>query len=122
MQIKRARESKVQAAIAKYLSLSGWLVVPKRQIPTPGRSFPKAEYGVSDLLCTEPRLGKTVAIEVKRDKAEYDKWYSQNDPKVESHKRAISQKAFGAEVRKRHAYFYCIYSVEQATQIVKDLK
>lgn len=119
---KRPRESKVQAVIVKYLRLSGWLVIPKRQIPTPGRKFPKSEIGVSDLLCCEPHLGKMVAVEIKRDRTEYDKWRSQNDPTKDSHKRAISQKAFGNEVRKRNGYFYCIYSVEQAIEIVKDLK
>lgn len=119
---KRPKEAKVQVAIVKYLRLAGWLVIPKRQIPTPGRAFPASEEGISDLLCTKPPDGRSVAIEVKRDKAAYEQWAKQDNPKVKSHRHAIQQRAFGAEMRRRGGLFYCIYSVEQAEKIVRDLR
>ena len=117
----RPRETQVQTAIVKYLREAGWLVRRANQIHVPGRTFPKSEEGVSDLLCCAYPHGKFVAIEIKRDAAAHTEWVRQNDPAVASHARAISQKRFGDEVRKRGGYFYCIWSVEQAKKIVEDV-
>ena len=117
----RPRETQVQTAVVKYLREAGWLVRRANQIHVPGRTFPKSEEGVSDLLCCAYPHGKFVAIEIKRDKEAHDEWLRQDNPAVKSHERAISQKRFGEEVRKRGGYFYCICSVEQAKKIVEDV-
>lgn len=119
---KKVVEADVQRACREVFETAGWLVRRNNQIPVPGRTFPKSEQGVSDLLCIKPPDGKGVAVEIKSSKEKHEEWLRQDNPNVKSHARAIKQKEYGRQVRMRGGYFFCIYSVEQAVKIVEDLK
>jgi len=117
---KHMTETEVQRECIKIFRKAGWLVLRERQQHVEGRNF-QGTPGVSDIICCMPPIGKWVAIEFKANKEKYDEWVRQDNPNVKSHKRAIQQKEFGRKVRACGGYFKCIYSTEQARQLVKDL-
>jgi len=118
---KKRTETDIQRECIDMFEAAGWLVLRERQQHVQGRNF-QGTVGASDIICCMPPAGKWVAIEFKASKEKHDEWMRQDNPDVKSHARAIAQKEFGRKVRACGGYFRCIYCVEQAYQLVKDLK
>jgi hypothetical protein len=65
--------------------------------------------GVSDILCVHSPSGRIIAIEVKSEK-------------VKEKGLSVYQVAFLKRIKKSGGLAYCVWSVEQAEQIIKEAR